>query len=122
LIDGYLRAIDWMRRSQKNIEKAAVWAKADAEALSGKPSTLPIAQIVAITRRELLNVPSAPAILAAPNGPPPLNTEFEFLKEQKKIPAGGQWVNVESALSFDGLARVMAELRKFQVSSFDYED
>lgn len=122
LIAGYLRAIEWMRRSQTNIEKAAIWAKDDAEALSGKPSTLPIAQIVAITRRELLNVPSAPAILVAPNSSPPLKTEFEFLKEQKKIPAGGQWENVESALSFDGLARIMADMRKFQISRFDYED
>ena len=122
LIASYLRAIEWMRRSQRNIEKAATWAKADAEALSGQPSALPIAQIVAITRQALLNVPSAPAILATPNSPPPLKAEFEYLKEQKKIPADSQWKTVETALSFDGLARVITHRRKFQISTFDYED
>jgi ABC-type nitrate/sulfonate/bicarbonate transport system substrate-binding protein len=42
LIAGYLRAIEWMRRSQKNIELAAAWTKADAEQLTGKPGTLPM--------------------------------------------------------------------------------
>ncbi|HSG24271.1 MAG TPA: ABC transporter substrate-binding protein [Azonexus sp.] len=122
LIAGYVRAIEWMRRSQKNIELAARWANADAEALSGKPGTLPVAQIVAITRREILNVPSAPAILTNPNAAPPLKTEFDFLNGQKKIPASGQWKNVETALSFNGLARIMAENRKFQLSTFDYAE
>lgn len=122
LIAGYLRAIEWMRRSQKNIEKAAGWAMADAEALSGKPSALPVARIVAITRREILNVPSAPAILSNPSAPPPLKTEFEFLRKQQKIPADGQWENVEAALSFDGLTRMMADMRRFQISTYDYDD
>jgi hypothetical protein len=121
LIAGYLRAIEWMRRSQKNIELAAAWTKADAEQLTGKPGTLPIAQIVAITRREILNVPSAPAILSNPNAPP-LKTEFDFLSGQKKIPANGLWKNVETALSFNGLARIMAEKRKFQINTFDYAE
>ena len=108
LIAGYLRAIEWMRRSQKNIELAAAWAKADAEQLTGKPGVLPIGQIVAITRREILNVPSAPAILSNPNAPT-LKTEFDFLSGQKKIPANGLWKNVETALSFNGLARIMAD-------------
>lgn len=122
LVAGYLRAIEWMRRSQKNIELAAQWAKADAEALSGKPSTLPVAQIVSITRREILNVPSAPAILTHPNTAPPLKTEFDFLNGQKKIPAGGQWQAIESALGFDGLVRIMADKRKFQINTFDYAE
>ena len=121
LIAGYLRAIEWMRRSQKNIELAAAWTKADAEQLTGKPGTLPIAQIVAITRREILNVPSAPAILSDPNAPP-LKTEFDFLCGQKKIPVNGLWKNVETALSFNGLARIMAEKRKFQIYTFDYAE
>ena len=121
LIAGYLRAIEWMRRSQKNIELAAAWTKADAEQLTDKPGTLPIAQIVAITRREILNVPSAPAILSNPNAPP-LKTEFDFLSDQKKIPANGLWKNVETALSFNGLARIMAEKRKFQINTFDYAE
>jgi len=122
LIASYLRAIVWMRHSQKNIERAARWAQADAAALSGKASPLPVAQIVAITRRDILNVPSAPAILINPNVLPPLKTEFDFLNGQKKIPADGHWKNVEMALGFDGLARIMAEKRKFQISTFDYAE
>lgn len=122
LIAGYLRAIEWMRRSQKNVEKAAQWAMEDAQALSGKASGLSVAQIVAITRREILNVPSAPTILANPSAPQPLKAEFEFLTLQKKIPSGSSWENVANALSYQGLANIMADRRGSQVGHFDYEN
>jgi ABC-type nitrate/sulfonate/bicarbonate transport system substrate-binding protein len=121
LVAAYLRAIEWMRRSQLNIEKAAAWATADASALSGKPTSLTVPQIVSITRREILDIPSAPAIPASP-GLPPLKNEFQFLSKLGKLPAGAQWEHVETALSYDGLARVMAEPRKYQIATFDYEN
>lgn len=121
LIAGYLRAITWMRRSQKNTAKAASWAMAEAAALAGHGTALPVAQVVSITRREILDVPSAPVILANPSTPP-LKTEFEFLRRQRKIPAGGQWENIEDALAFDGLPRIIANRRKFQINTYDYAD
>jgi ABC-type nitrate/sulfonate/bicarbonate transport system substrate-binding protein len=121
LVAGFVRAIQWMRRSQHNVEKATIWAMADAQALSGKVGTLSVAQIASITKREILNIPSAPAILKSP-GSPPLKKEFLFLADLGKMPPGGTWDNVETAFTYDGLARVMADPRRYQLATFDYED
>ena len=121
LVAGFLRAIEWMRRSQRNVERAAAWAMADATALSGKPGTLSVAQIVAITRREILDIPSAPAIPVGP-GTPPLRNEFLFLSKLGKLPAAARWESLQGAFSYDGLAQVLAEPRAFKIATFDYED
>lgn len=121
VVAGFLRAIEWMDRSHAHVDKAARWAMAEAQVFSGKPESLSVAQIAAITRREILNIPSAPAILSSP-GTLPLKNEFEFLMKLGKLPAGAKWQNVETALTYDGLARVMAEARAFQISNFDYEE
>ena len=121
LIAGFLRAIEWMRRSPANLEKAARWAMTDSQALSRRPPALSVAQVVAITRRELLAIPSAPAILMTP-GAVPLKHEFAFLLKQGKLPAGATWANTEAAFEFDGLAWVFAEPGSFRIADFDYED
>lgn len=121
LVAGFVRAIEWMQRSQRNVEKAAAWTLADGQAFSGKPPGVAIRQVVAITRRDILDIPSAPAI---PRGPDniPLKTEFQFLEKLGKLPAGARWALVESAFGYDGLARVLSETRKYQIATFDYED
>lgn len=121
LVAGFFRAIEWMRRSQKNLDRAAGWVMADAQALSGKPTSLSIAQIGVITRREILNIPSAPIILENP-GTTPLTNEYQFLAKLEKLPPGARQENVIAAFKYDGLARVLAEAKKYQLRTFDYED
>ncbi len=121
LVAGFLRAIEWMRRSPSNVEKAALWAMEDSAALSGKPETLSVAQIVSITQREILSIPSAPSIVFSP-GTPPLKNEFDFLMKRGKLPAGATWENVESALGYDGLVRVLTNPGEFRTGSFDYDN
>jgi hypothetical protein len=76
---------------------------------------------VSITRREILDVPSAPAIPISP-GTPPLKNEFQFLQKLGKLPQGAQWEHVEAALAYTGLAQVMAEPRRYQLANFDYDN
>jgi sulfonate transport system substrate-binding protein len=121
LIAGFLRAIEWMRRSPRNAEKAAAWAKADHELFAGKPVLLPISRIVAIAQKEILSIPSAPAILRT-SGALPLQAEFKFLTDLGKLPAGGSWSNVEASFSYEGLAQVMADGRTYQTTMFEYAD
>jgi len=122
LVAAYVRAIEWMRLSQKNIEKAARWVKADALQFSGKPSELPIEQIASIIRRELLNVPSAPTIIRNPKATPPLKGEFDFLVRLGKLPPGNHWENVAEALNNDFLARVQTDPKRYETYRYDYRD
>ena len=119
LIAGFVRAIEWMRRSQKNLEIAANWAITDGRAFSALATEVPVSQVMAITRREILNIPSAPVILY-PSGTPPLQSEFRFLKETAKLPETGQWENIATALSYDGLGKVMSEPQRYGLATFDY--
>lgn len=121
LTAGFYRAIEWMRRSQANLERAARWVLADARAMSGKPTALSVAQIAGITRREILNIPSAPAIAISPDAPP-LKSEFQFLEQLGKLPTGALQDHVLAALRYDGLARILAEPKKYQLRVFDYQD
>ena len=121
LTAGFFRAIEWMRRSQANLDRAARWVLKDGEALSGKPISISTAQIAAITRREILTIPSAPVILDSP-GAAPLSNEFRFLAKLEKLPTGAKQENVIAAFKYDGLARVLAEAKKYQLCTFDYDD
>jgi hypothetical protein len=121
LVAGFFRAIEWMRRSQTNLDRAARWVMADAHALSGKPTSLSIAQIGAITRRDILNIPSAPVIPES-TGTTPLANAYLFLAKLEKLPVGAKQENVLAAFNYDGLARVLAEAKKYQLRAFDYED
>lgn len=120
LIAGFVRALEWMRESQGNLEQAARWAMAESSAFSGAPAALSTAQVRAITRRELLDIPSAPTLIDSA-GPPRLKAEFEFLRRLGKLPSTAGWAQVESALSYDGLATVQSDERRFQLHTYDYQ-
>ena len=122
LVAGFVRAIEWMRQSQKNLALAAQWVLADGQGLTGKASAATADQIMVITRRDLLGVPSAPVIVRTATATPPLKNEFEFLERLGKIQSPGTWGNVADAFSYDGLRRVLADPRKYQVRVFDYQE
>lgn len=119
LTAGFVRALEWMRDSQSNLEQAARWAMADSEAFTGSAPALTTAQVRAITRRELLDVPSAPA-LPDDGGPPRLKAEFEFLRKLGKLPPTAGWSQVDAALGYDGLATVLGDERRFKLRTYDY--
>ena len=121
LVAGFVRAIEWMRQSQINLQLAAQWVLADGQALTGKASAATAAQIVFIARRDLLGVPSAPVIVRSASGTAPLKNEYEFLERLNKIQAPAKWENVADAFLYDGLRRVLADPRKYQLRVFDYQ-
>lgn len=122
LVAAYVRAIEWLRVSRHNQEKAAQWVKDDAEAFSGKKSDISLEQIAGITRKELLSIPSAPRIIVNPRAQPPLKVAFDFLKGLGKLPADATWANVESAMDNDILPNIMADARLSETGRFDYPE
>jgi NitT/TauT family transport system substrate-binding protein len=119
LIAGFVRSILWMRESRANLEQAAQWALAEIAKFGSDRSPVTVAQAVAIARRELLDVPSAPALLDD-GGPPRLKAEFEFLKGLGKLDAGADWAKVDAALAYDGLPSVLGDPRLYKLRQFDY--
>lgn len=115
------RAINWMKRSQANLDKAARWAIGESEAFAGKRESLSALQVAAITHRDILNIPSAPTLVLGGN-PSPLKQEYEFLVKLGKLPADARWEHLEAAMKNDLLAEVIGAPRRYRLSDFDYED
>lgn len=120
LIAAFVRALEWMRESQTHLDQAARWSMAESAALSGVAPALTIAQVRAITRRELLDIPSAPTLMDS-GGLPRLKAEFEFLRRLGKLPATAGWAQVEAALAYDGLASVQSDERRWRLHTYDYQ-
>lgn len=119
LIAGFVRALEWMRRAESNLDRAVRWASVDAQALTGKAPPVSDRQVARITHDEILDVASAPAIPGRSTSPP-LRKEFDFLVSQGKLPPDARWEAVAEALRYDGLYQVLAEPRQFRLSEFDY--
>lgn len=119
LIAGFVRALEWMRAAPRNMEQAARWSILDSEAFSGAAPAVTTTQVRSIVRRELLDVPSAPA-LVDDGGRPRLKPEFDFLRRLGKLPAQASWTQVEAALAYDGLHAVLSDARRYRLRSFDY--
>lgn len=121
VVASLVRSIAWMRRSRQNIAQAVRWAMADAATFSGKPETLSVDEIITITRRSLLDIPSAPAIVIDP-GNPPLKHQFEFLARLGKLPTTAQWATIQTSFAYDGLASVVAAPRAYRLAEFNFAD
>ena len=121
LVAGYLRALHWLRLSRRNVEQAAVWVLADGRALSDAPAPITPMQIAQITRRDILDVPGAPAILRSP-GRAPLEAEYRFLERLGKLPPAASMGKLTTAFAYDGLAQVARDPQKYRPGKFDYGD
>lgn len=121
LTAAYARAILWMRAANANLERAASWVLSDGEAFTGEARALSLAKAMDIARKDLLDVPGAPAVPARVDGVPPLTREFEFLRELGRLPAEALAAQVTQALTYDGLRKVQAAPRVYRQHQFEYE-
>ena len=121
LVTAYARAIEWMRRSNKNLETAARWVIADGDAFFGKPSNLSVPQAMEITRRELLSVPSAPLIQNPASDVEQMRDKFEFLRQLGKLAPGNRIERINAAFEYDALKQIYANPAKHHLYQFDYD-
>lgn len=120
MVAGYVRAIEWMRQSSKNLETAARWSLEDAQLVTGAPIKMSVEQVMAVTRAGILDVPSAPVILPPTTGQP-LQDEYDLLKSIGELPPQQSWTNILRSFQYTGLRQVMADPRQFQLRRFDYD-
>lgn len=122
VVAGFIRSLEWMRKGRSNVEQAARWAMIDGEILTGKSAQVTVNQAVNIARREILDIPSAPATPPATGTDPMLASEFRFLRRLGKIPEDAPWERIQSAFSYTGLQEVMRDKRRYRINDFDYRD
>lgn len=121
LVASYARAINWMRTASANVERAGGWVLGDGESFTAQPRAVSLAKAVEIARKDLLEVPGAPAVPAKVDGVPPLTREFEFLQQQGRIPAGVDADRVGQAFAYTGLKQVQADPKKYRLFAYDYD-
>ncbi len=121
LTAAYARAVLWMRAANANLERAASWVLSDGEAFTGEARSITVAKAMDIARKDLLDVPGAPAVPAKVDGVPPLTREFEFLQDLGRLPPEAKASQVTQALAYDALRQVQAAPKVHRVHQFSYE-
>ncbi len=116
------RSCLWMRQPG-TLERVAGWTAASAAAFQGQPYPLPAAQMMELTRRDLLHVPAAPMIPERLlKEQEMLGKEFNFLKKNGNIPAETPWETIRASFDTGLLREVMSEPARYRIEEFDYQE
>ena len=114
------RSCLWMRLPG-NLAQVPPWAGASAASFQGESYALKPAQMTAITRNELLDMPGAPRIPETVlKEHQLLYKKFIFLKKTGKIPETTPWSRVRDSFDPEMLREVMGEPDRFALKRFDY--
>ena len=121
IVASFFRALDWMGKSERNLNRAAEWTLASATRLQRGTIPLSAADIALLTMQDAIGIISSPLI---PTGELQENgtiwKKFEFLKKEGKIPGCVSWSWARQ--HFDRLlpSRVLRRPKAYQLESFDY--
>ena len=121
-VAAVIRAVTWLRISNKNLYLAADWMRTISYELSGKPLSLSNIQIAALAEKELIGLFSLPELPAAdlePDGS--LQQEYEFLVELGSIPDGVPWERVRDGFREDIMATVLKSPDQFRLDEYSYD-
>lgn len=120
LAAALLRSVRWLKKAG-NLHTASGWALAGMRDFGGKPPSLTVADVAAITHSDLLDVSGAPLLAATGvDRQSPLFREFEFLKKIGKLPAGSSSARLRSSFKDDLLPRLMKNPDRYQLNTFEY--
>lgn len=122
IVASQLRAMAWMRQQKQNLHKACQWELQAVSDLSSRKPMLSVEQCAALTKRDILDLSSAPMIPAhylEHDGP--LHREFEFLKALGKIPSSSSWESVRSSFDCQIISEVLANPSRYKLDEYSYE-
>lgn len=117
---SFIRAFNWMRADRKHLREAAQWSLADYEAYSGKIPSFSVDQVMAIALKEILSIPSAPAISTLAKNKPRLAEEFLFLKQSGKLADNSTLDQLQGAFAWGGLGRVLSAPKAYHLKEYRY--
>lgn len=117
---SFIRACNWMRADRRHLREAAQWSLADYEAYSGKVPSFSVDQVMDIALKEILSIPSAPAIPTLAKNKPRLAEEFLFLKQSGKLADNSTLEQLQGAFAWGGLARVLSSPKAYHLKEYRY--
>ncbi len=121
VVASFARAVNWMRAAKANLEQAGGWVLGDGESFTAQPRSISLAKALEIARKDLLEVPGAPATPAKVDGVAPLTREFEFLQQLQRLPPASDVEQVTQAFAYAGLKQVQADPKKYKLFTFNYD-
>lgn len=122
LVASYVRALNWLRASRRNLERATAWVLQDSERFSGQRAGLSAAQAADIARKDMLDVPEIPLAEGLERNLLPLAGELAFLKSQGKVEPTADEAALAKAFAYSGLQQVLKAPKRFRVYEYDYAD
>lgn len=121
IVASQLRAMTWMRASEKNLIMACEWALQAGKEFSGGEKLLSPEQYASIVKSDLLDIAPIPIIPERDlEVQGPLFEEFEFLKRLEKIPAGNDWIKVKASFDNSIINDVLSKAEEYQLDIFEY--
>ena len=122
IVASMVRSFAWLKAREGHLRLAGQW-NADA-GLRFQPQTAALSadEIATLTLKDILSITSAPIIperdLGA-NGS--LRSKYDFLEAQGKLSPAATWDKVLKSFDRAIITRVLANRKKFQINSFDYD-
>jgi sulfonate transport system substrate-binding protein len=102
IVAAEIRALRWLRRSDRNTYVASRWARDRAVAFASAELPLTVYDFHRLTRRDLLRVPTAPRLmpeLLARDGA--VHQQFRLSREFGLIPADASWDRLRQSFAMD---------------------
>lgn len=120
IVASELRAINWMRRKDRNLLTASRWALSVGEVFSGHKSILVPEQYATLAKNDLLGVASAVIPYNEFTVGGRLFREFEFLKSIDKIPAEADWAQVKTHFDRSLVKDIISQWKRYRIYTYEY--
>lgn len=120
ILAAYVRAVRWLRASDRNLSRAIEWSIRDADAFLGRPSGMKANILKEIMLSDLLRFgdPVLPSQVGADQGH--LGKIFQFLQARGRIDRGVLWAKVKASINNDLMKKILSSPKQFKLDSFSY--
>jgi NitT/TauT family transport system substrate-binding protein len=122
VVASEIRALRWLRSSEKNLYIACRWAYDRAAAFGGEEPPTTVYDFHRLARRDILRVPEAPRLrpeLLAPSGA--LHRQFRLSRALGLIDAAADWQRVEQSFVLDLVPQLLAAPREHHLDDLRLE-
>jgi hypothetical protein len=123
MIAAEIRALQWLRRNDKNLYIASQWARDRAGTFAGSDLPLTGYDFLRLARRDVLRVPTAPRLLPQLLAPAPtawipgeVPQQFRMSREWGLIEPDSDWERVRQSFSVELVPSLLADATTYHLN------